>query len=67
MKMTINQLISKLEEAREKIGGNKPVRLWQCDSCADSDMNDFEFHNSAMDEIERNLGKDFVSFQIEKK
>ena len=66
--MTINQLISKLEEARKKIGGNKPVKLWQCDSSIDNYvMHNFEFHNSAMDEIERNLGKNFVSFQIENK
>ena len=66
MKITINQLLSKLEEAREKIGGDKPVKLWLYDSSDDS-MKYFEFHNSTMDEIERNLGKDFVSFQIEKK
>ena len=67
MKTTINQLITKLEEAREKIGGDKPVKLWICDSSADIYMDDFEFHNSTMDEIERNLGEDFVSFQIEEK
>ena len=28
MKITINQLISKLEEARQKVGGNSEVKLW---------------------------------------
>jgi hypothetical protein len=68
MKITVNKLISKLEEAREKNGGNKLVWLWYySDSSADDRLNDFEFSDSTMDEIENNLVEDGISFQIEKK
>jgi len=63
MKMTINQLISKLEEAKEIIGGDKEVKLW----VSAKGLDYFGFAESDLDEIDRNLGDKFVSFQIEKK